>query len=279
MIFEYDNQYNFEKITKDFSSIAQLKESLANDRGLYRTFAGSLGLDETILIDCIDRYETGLLISCYTFSEQLTKNFFYKLIDKDNHSNKYVNSFINNKVHVDKFSPNVKIGGINSLLKEIDQNFTFIITNFSRIEFKIYDEMIKSRHQYAHANRYDFTFEQFPEVINTLEYLNFEYQMHIFEESKREEIRTLYGEIKDLVIKDMKSGKKFDYLNISMKDNLSELKKKSKIFLNKYKGLLESLELFKVILFFLEKISSIDMRKTKESRRTSELLKEFSSII
>lgn len=279
MIFEYDNQENFTKIIEDFNNINQLKESLANYRGLYRNFAGSLGLNETILIDCIDRYETGLLISCYTFSEQLTKSFFYELIDKDNHSNKYVNSFINNKVHVDKFSPNVKITGINSLLKEVDRDFTFIITSFSRTEFKKYDEMVKSRHQYAHANRYAFNFEQFPEVISVLEYLNFEYEMHIFNEIKREEMRLLYNEIKELATKDMKSGKNFNFANRNMKDNLSNLKKKSRFFMIKYKNLLQDIVLFKEPLIYLEKISLIDLRKTKDSREITDLLKNFSDIV
>lgn len=278
MFYEYDNDSSLENIKNDFEKISILKEELSEKRRLFRKFAKEIELDENILFDCIDRYETCLLISCYTFSEQVTKNFYYELIKKDNNDNKYVNSFINKKVPKDKFSPDVRINGIDKLLKEIDKEFGFIITNFEKTEFKIYDHMIKCRHQYAHADNYLFEFDQFDQVIPVLDYLNFEFKMHIDNEVKRKKIKDTYNQIKELN-KELKSGKNFTFKNPSMRKNLKEIKIKSKKFIEYYENNFGSLKIFINMIEILDEISKLDMRKTKENNNITKLLSNLSKVI
>lgn len=278
MFYEYDNDLSLDNIKKDFEKISILKEELSEKRRLFRKFAREIQLDENILFECIDKYETCLLISCYTFSEQITKNFFYELIEKDNNKNRYVNSFINKKVPQNKFSPDVKMLGIDKLLKEIDEEFGFIISNFQKTEFKIYDHMIKCRHQYAHADNYLFEFDQFDQVIPVLDYLNFEFKMHIANEDKRKKIKEIYDQIKNLN-KELKSGKNFTFKNPEMKKKLKEIKSKSKKFIEYYKDSMDSLKIFVDIIVILEEISKIDMRKTNEINNITKVLTNLAKVI
>ena len=42
-----------------------------------------LNLDFRALSDCIESYERALLIGVYTYAEQLVKNFYYELLEKE----------------------------------------------------------------------------------------------------------------------------------------------------------------------------------------------------
>lgn len=173
--YDFDSTSALEKIKMQHSSIKKLKEKLADDRAKFRDFCCDIDLDNSILFDSIDTYERTLLIDCYTYSEQLTKSLIYHLLDKDNNSNTYIETFIDRKINPERFSPNVKFDNLGNVVNDVYDKFQFILKNISETE--VYDELIKSRHRYAHKGRYTFDFLNFLTVIDVLEYITFEFEL------------------------------------------------------------------------------------------------------
>lgn len=196
MLFDYDNEKKLEEIQDDYHNICLLQNSLSDHRRKYRRFSEEIELDFSVLDECIKRYQNSLLISCYTFSEQITKNVIYELIEKDNNNNIYLNNFLNNKINPDKFSPNVKSTELLKIIRELDNEFNFILSNHK--DFNKYDDMVRCRHLYAHANNYSFQFEQFETVIDILEYINFEFTLLTRDPDLRKDISLQYKKLKDL---------------------------------------------------------------------------------
>lgn len=175
IFYDFDSQSALEEIKSKHQSIKEIKTKLADDRNKFRGFCSDIELDNYILFDCIDMYERTLLIDCYTYSEQLTKSLIYHLLNKDNNSNMYIETFIDKKINPERYSPNVRFKNLQDTVNDVYNGFKFILTNISEIE--VYDDLIKNRHRYAHKGNYFFDFVNFTEVIDMLEYITFEFKL------------------------------------------------------------------------------------------------------
>lgn len=178
MIYDLDEKESFENLKYQYQQVKNLLILRSENREVLRKACCRIfKIDYEDLDNCISSFEQSLLISCYTLSEQLLKNFIYQLLTKDSNSNTHVDKFINIKLDINKFSPNPKFCEIkkelNSFLK-----YDFYLSQKNPL-IKSYDEMIDSRHSYAHANSYIYNFKSFPEVIEALEYLIFEYNLFL----------------------------------------------------------------------------------------------------
>lgn len=255
MIFEFDNNFYLDQIFKEYENVKILKNSLADCRREYRQFTRLINVEINVLEQCIKSYEYSLLISCYTFAEQLVKNSYYELIEKDSHQNGFLNRFVDSKIPPNKFSPNVKSSNIGKVIKEIDESFKFIITPMKHNIFKYYDEMIRSRHRYAHANNRLVDFTSMVKVIIVLEYINFEFEYLCKNSNLRNQ---LAQEFKDILIlaKNIKKSKHKTIQN----PNLKVVRDKSKIFLGKFKNILADIKIFKDVVEELDEVSEFDFR-------------------
>ncbi len=197
-IFEFDCDVRFEALLDIYSQVKKIKNSRAEDIAQYRILAENTELDLPTILNCCDNYERSLLIECYTFAEQLFKNFYYELLDFERNNNKYLRLFIQRKIPRDKFSPDVFFANIEgSIRSHILHGFKFILKDQNH-EIKVYDEMIKSRHRYAHSGVYDFDFNNFEDVVKVLDYIRFELELitNKWNNANRDEFGK---DIKDLV--------------------------------------------------------------------------------
>lgn len=231
-IFDFETEDEIQNVEDNLNNIKIIRNNFADNVSAYRIFSASVELDFRTLSDCIALYERSLLINAYTYAEQLVKNFYYELLEKDRSLNEYTRNFVNRKLDPEKFSPNVKYGDIEKNIKtELCSNFKFII-NKEKEEIKKYDDLIKNRHSYAHKGIYQADFEQYRDVINAEKYITSELVMivekgmdyRIEYQNKWEEIITklkkcerLYNnykenshiEIKKKIIKELKILREF----------------------------------------------------------------------
>ena len=107
IIYEFDLEERMNDIFKNLEYVTLIRNSLADNRAEYRKLASNLSIDFFALQTCCDTFERNLLIDIYTYAEQLVKNFYYHLVEKDRSANLYIRNFINKKISADKFSPNV----------------------------------------------------------------------------------------------------------------------------------------------------------------------------
>ena len=176
-IYDFDVTFRFDKIRLNLSYVNTIKDSISENRRLYREFAEQNLIEFNALQECCDTFERTILIDAYTYVEQLVKNFYYELIGKDKHENSYLCKFINEKIPVEKFSPKIKFKEIESGIRsELTNDFKFIL-NPNKSEVIMYDEMVKSRHRYAHTGEYFFDYTKFKDVLIVIEYISNELSM------------------------------------------------------------------------------------------------------
>ncbi|MDT0715888.1 hypothetical protein RM629_06545 [Staphylococcus chromogenes] len=221
----------------------------------------------------IEALKRELLISCYTTSEIVFKEFIYCLLDYQKHENEHLNQFLKIKIDRERFSPNVTYKEIKKEIKRYFSDFSFIIDS-NKQEIKSYDNLIKNRHAYAHNNSYDLKFEDFKEAIKVIEYIYFElYSVYNINESK---------EYIDILLTKITSLKEFENRKhlISKSKDLREIRNISKKFLsNNYNTSLIP-ELIRPIIDIASNFESLDLRK-KESielvNKQKSIIKEFTS--
>lgn len=260
MIFEFNDNERLSDIDSHYENVKQLKNSLADYREKFREFSTNINLNIRTIESCIDTFEKSLLISCYTFSEKLMKNLIYHMIDKGNHYNKYTNKFIESKVPSNRYVPDVRIQEIEKNIALLEDNFKLLLSQ-NLHEFTVYNEMVKVRHNYAHAYNYLFNFENFELVINVLKYLSFEYHLLIYSNKKRKMMYISLQKIKKLSI-DMSKVKEDKRSKKNPK--IKELRKEARSFLNKYYDEFIQYDLFKNIVLELNEISKINLKVSSE---------------
>lgn len=215
MIYEIDEKETFEHLKIQHDQVETLFTLRAEQRKILReTCSSILNIEYGILDNCINSFEYSLLISCYTFSEQLLKNSIYQLLTKDSNDNGHVDTFINKKLDSNKFSPSPKYCELKKELNSF-QKFDFYISQYNPI-IKSYDEMITSRHSYAHANSYKYNFESFPDVIRALEYLMFEYNLFLQRYEDKKNNITYWNNFIDC----LKKIKRVDQCDIQKEDSM-----------------------------------------------------------
>lgn len=176
-IYDFDIEDEILKVETNLQNVEILKNSFADYTSEYRKMSQNINLDFRVLSECIESYERALLIGVYTYAEQLAKNFYYELLEKDRTQSIHIDYFINNKLDIDKFSPNVKYDLLEkNIKKELFPEFRFIIKK-DREEILKYDDVIKDRHKYAHRGIYQSNFEQYRDVINAEKYITIELAM------------------------------------------------------------------------------------------------------
>lgn len=176
-IFELETEDRLNSLIDNSENVEKLNNSFAENRAQYRRFANSIVLPFDVLDECCRTYERNLLIDAYTYAEQLLKNFYYHMLEKDTASNISFQTFVNNKLKIDKFSPNARFrymeqGIQNDLLPE----FQFLISK-NKPEIDKYDELIRSRHKYAHKGEYYFELSTIKEVISVEYYITTVFMM------------------------------------------------------------------------------------------------------
>lgn len=94
-IYDFDVEDEIHKNEIALRNVELVKNSFADHTAEYRNFSREIDLEFSALSDCIDAFERALLIGVYTYAEQLVKNFYYELLEKDRAENLYTRNFIN----------------------------------------------------------------------------------------------------------------------------------------------------------------------------------------
>lgn len=273
MIYEFNATERLKEVKQIYDQVKQIKVSLADHRDKYRAFSTSANIDSLALQNCCDQFEYTLLIACYTYSEQLYKNFFYEMIKKDMSNNDHLNNFIESKVPKQRFVPNVDTKEIEkSINKELNKNikFKFLLRPDNDL-VKKYNEMVKSRHRYAHKGIYDFNFNNFESVICFLEYLQLEFKLIV-------ECGMNYKVDQHKLLTEI-----YDLTKILCKSNsirkgrieITTIKEKCKVFTRKHSDDYNELDVVKEIFTLIEVISLGDLRKLDDFSENIKKLNKF----
>lgn len=265
-IYDFDVEDEILKVEMNLRNVEFLKNSFADHTAEYRKLSQDINLDFRVLSDCIESYERALLIGVYTYAEQLVKNFYYELLEKDRTHSTFIKNFINKKLDVEKFSPNVKYDFLeNNIKNELFPEFRFIIKK-NRGEISKYDDVIKDRHRYAHRGIYQSSFEQYYDVINVEKFITTELEMitangrsyRIKYQEDWKEIISLSKEYYGLY-KQFKENK-----NQGLKRRLVQktklLRNKSKTFYSKYSFYIDNCFLLEDVKNQLLRINTMDLR-------------------
>lgn len=270
-IYDFDVEDGILKVEKNLANIEILRNSFADYTAKYREFSRSINLDFRVLSDCIESYERALLIGVYTYAEQLVKNFYYELLEKDRMEKSCWNHFINKKLDVEKFSPNVKYDLLQTNIKnELFPEFQFIIKK-EREEISKYNDIIKDRHRYAHRGIYQSNFDQYRDVINVEKFITIELEMIVDKQNGmkyRIDYQDDWKNIGDLLRECHDLYKQFEGNSPRLRRKLIQktksLREKSRRFYSKYHFYIDRCILLEDVKNQLLELNNIDLRK-KES--------------
>lgn len=263
MIYEFDSKERLKEIKKLYKQVEEMTESFADNRKKYRAVSKTLSIEFSSLEESIKRFEYSLLIECYTFLEQIVKNYFYLLLKKGRSNNEYLNVFLEKKINPEKFSPNVKSEVLKKILiEELGIEFKFLTLLNGELITK-YDELINQRHHYAHSGKYFFQFDNFKDIIDILEYIRFELLLTQKQRNKYKVLLKDISEFKDNIKKMLNSKNK---TSIYIRKKISELRKKEIKIKRGFKNLnLGDVKIIKNILEDLNKVQEVDLRKIDET--------------
>lgn len=276
-IYDFDVEDEIHKNEIALRNVELVKNSFADHTAEYRNFSREIDLEFSALSDCIDAFERALLIGVYTYAEQLVKNFYYELLEKDRAENLYTRNFINKKLDVERFSPNVSYINLeNSIKNELCNNFKFIISR-SRDEISKYDDLIRNRHRYAHRGVFQSSVEQYRDVINAEKYITVELTMivthgveyRIRYQNDWSEIGSILKSCCGLI--DQFKNNKNTGLKRNLIDKIKTLRNASRKFMNKYSSEIENCVLLEEVRIQLFRVNVIDLR----SRETFSVIEEL----
>ena len=276
-IYDFDVEDEIHKNEIALRNVELVKNSFADHTAEYRNFSREIDLEFSALSDCIDAFERALLIGVYTYAEQLVKNFYYELLEKDRAENLYTRNFINKKLDVERFSPNVSYINLeNSIKNELCNNFRFIISR-SRDESSKYDDLIRNRHRYAHRGVFQSSVEQYRDVINAEKYITVELTMivthgveyRIRYQNDWSEIGSILKSCCGLI--DQFKNNKNTSLKRNLIDKIKTLRNASRKFMNKYSSEIENCVLLEEVRIQLLRVNVIDLR----SRETFSVIEEL----
>ena len=286
MIYEFDVEQNLLILDNTYLHVKNVRDSVADNRKYYRDFAKSICLDYDSLESCCNSFDTNLLIASYTFSEQLFKNFYYHLIEKDHHNNQYLLKFINEKINPEKFSPNVMFNNIeSSIQKDLFKEFKLVLSKNS-MEVKYYDSMVKARHEYAHSGTYNYPYTYFETSIRTIKYLVWEFKTLIeYGRDYRAEFQSNLKTISDKLLQINKLMSSFEEngnakIKGKLRDCFRDLREQLNYFIKKFGSNFASCTIFVDLQEKMEEYVSLDFRSFDSVKGLYfDLYKEFSSVI
>lgn len=276
-IYDFDVEDEIHKNEIALRNVELVKNSFADHTAEYRNFSREIDLEFSALSDCIDAFERALLIGVYTYAEQLVKNFYYELLEKDRAENLYTRNFINKKLDVERFSPNVSYINLeNSIKNELCNNFRFIISR-NRDEISKYDDLIRNRHRYAHRGVFQSSVEQYRDVINAEKYITVELKMIITHGVEyRIRYQNDWSEIGSILksccgLIDQFKNNKNTSLKRNLIDKIKTFRNASRKFMNKYSSEIENCVLLEEVRIQLLRVNVIDLR----SRETFSVIEEL----
>lgn len=159
--------------------------------------------------------EKTILINLYTTAEQMMKETKYHLLGFDDTESSKIQSFLNHKLNPEKFSPNAKVNEISNFFKRYNSSALLCY------KLDLYDEMIKSRHAYAHSGNYNFDISLVPKIIDILYYLEFEYRMFLSEASYCKFLK-IASQIKSIQGKKNDKQNRYDDMKLELRLIISE---------------------------------------------------------
>lgn len=267
-IYDFDVDDEIIKIEMNLRNVKILKNSFADNTSEYRKLSKNINLDFRVLSDCIESYERALLIGVYTYAEQLVKNFYYQLLEKDGTHSVSINKFVEAKLDIEKFSPNVKYSDLeNSIKKELVPDFQFLLKK-DRDEIAKYNDIIKDRHRYAHRGIYQSSIDQYSDVINAEKFITIELAMIVVEGVK---YRIQYqNDWKDIIslskecygLYQQFKNNKHRGLKRQLTMKTKALRSKSKQVYNKYFMYIDNCDLLKNVKNQLLRVNDMDLRIT-----------------
>lgn len=283
MIYNFDAYDKLLEIKSNFNEIELLLDSLAISTSEYRSFYNKLDIDFAIAKKVIHKSEYSLIIDCFTFAELLLKNTIYHSLDFNNSKNKDINSFLNEKISPEKFSPNVRFDKFENEIQKFNNENKFII-NKNHNAVRIYNEMVISRHRYAHGNTYPQDFREYKDSILILEYLYWECNLFLKNRKLKNAIQDDFMDFisqTKLILKIKNNSKYFRDIietdEIKQKVNPKSYKKLARKIVIRYEDELRNLTIFNEFIECLKLISEVDLRSVKiiEVQRIIDKIKEF----
>lgn len=270
LIFELETEDGINELLEETENVRSIRDSLAEHRDKYREFSTGVEIEFRSLEKCCKSFEKNLLIDIYTFSEQLFKNFYYEMIEKDRHENMCVNNYMNCKLDPEKFSPNVKYKLIqSSISKELITDFKFLLSDQVE-EIRKYNNLIATRHHYAHKGAYGYEFDDFKDVILVEKYLVLELEMIVRNKDERQNFYDDFMELKRMCCNIKKKMLIYNNCNGTelknvIRNEIRGLRDLSqKVILNYNKSPLES-ELLETLKEKIVSVISVDLRKYDDS--------------
>ena len=257
------------EIRKILNNWKQLKYNIADNRNKHREFAKNINLDFEILEKTYELYEPNLIISCYTFMEQLVKEFIYETLNKNENSIE-IKNFIDYQIPREKFSPDISIKSIKTIIsryipkeKRENMKIKLIWEYIEETEEKnSYSELIKRRHKYAHEGKYyPIEIKGYENCVNLMEYFTCEFELLNYDIRNRIEIHKLSEEISKSINKLKENDKRRE------ENNRKYIIKHAKIIREQAKKLSKILEkirnnsiIFNKMFTKLENLKKIDLR-------------------
>ncbi|SFI24490.1 hypothetical protein SAMN04487830_13331 [Pseudobutyrivibrio sp. OR37] len=270
LIFEFDTDDRMAQLEKSKSYVELINDGFSDKRSDFRSFASDIEIDFDALETCCKCFEHNLLIDAYTYSEQLIKNMYYELLEKGRSQNYYIETFIGKKIPQGKFSPDVKYENIEKGIKsDLMPSFRFTLTE-GRDQIKSYNELIQSRHTYAHRGQFMFS-NDYLDVIEAEKYITKEIEMIV---SNSVEYRIEYQRRTFELVKSVNviSGKIAKYkrsphpdLRAFIQESVKILRRDVRGYIKSYEYHLREISLLNDTYRFLDALSHQDLRKWEQT--------------
>lgn len=264
MIFEFDETENLVMLKENIRKTDQMRVSLSINTENHRKFYRELDINFSEAKEVIKKSEFAILIECYTFSERLLKNTIYHCLNYTRSSNQHINAFMKKKIEPDKFSPNVKFNEFEKELKTLanSNQYKFLLEK-NNIKVRMYDEMVTSRHRYAHSNKYPMDYENYEEIVLILEYLSWECNLFINHLDSRIEMSNEHKVILEEIKQLKKMHPSVQKLRGQPRDrtksiNIIEFRKRVTSYLKKYKNKLIEVTIFEDRINILQEIETLN---------------------
>lgn len=174
--FSYDDRKN--ELKSKFEYFKKIYNFRADNSSKLRVFLNEFDDD---LFSNFEYFFTEnsnfLLISAYTLAEELVKNHFKNILLSRINNNDYLSTFL--EANINNYGPShIKLDDLyKSIRKYLFNDFNFSI-NCNNEYFRVYDDVVSSRHEYAHTGNITKNInpiDYIPKFIFVLDYLDYEF--------------------------------------------------------------------------------------------------------
>lgn len=270
-IFDFDTEERLSELEKSCHYVEIIKNRFSDCRSDFRDFAREKDIEFSALEACCKGFERNLLIDVYTYSEQLVKNLYYALLlNRDESNNVYIQNFINKKLPQKRFSPNVNYSTLEkSIHDDLIPHFKFTISE-QRDQVKSYNELVESRHTYAHRGEFGFS-NNYKEVIDVERFITKEVEMIVgysveYRIEYQRQTNKLCTEVNRIVglVKHYKDSP-HPKLKRKIRDNAKMLKILARAYYGRYEKFYRHIYLMNNTYRALDSLINQDLRKQSET--------------